>query len=149
MLSVIMLSVIMLSVIMLNVIMPSVFMLSVIILIVNMLSVVILSVLALIYELYISFQHGRPKSAKAVFLVTDGYSNGGDPVPAADLVNLVSGPGIEPGTLSFIFKHSTTELIRSHFDLFKITNRTAHIRHQCRKTAVFSCHICLNNTDQA
>lgn len=33
------------------------------------------------------FQHGRPKSAKCVFLITDGYSNGGDPVPAADTVS--------------------------------------------------------------
>jgi hypothetical protein len=25
-------------------------------------------------------------------------------------------------------------------------NRTGHIRHQCRKTTVLSCHICLINT---
>jgi hypothetical protein len=26
------------------------------------------------------------------------------------------------------------------------TNRTTHIRHQCRKTTVLSCRICLINT---
>ncbi len=28
-----------------------------------------------------------------------------------------------------------------------ISNRTTHIRHQCRKTTVLSCHRCLINTD--
>ena len=31
-------------------------------------------------------QHSRPTATKAVFLITDGYSNGGDPRPAADLL---------------------------------------------------------------
>jgi hypothetical protein len=30
--------------------------------------------------------------------------------------------------------------------IFNKTNRTAHIRHQCMKTTVFSCHRCLINT---
>jgi len=29
---------------------------------------------------------------------------------------------------------------------FALNNRTAHIRHQCKKTAVLSCHRCLINT---
>ena len=31
-------------------------------------------------------QFSRPTSAKAIFLVTDGYSNGGDPRPTAELL---------------------------------------------------------------
>ena len=31
-------------------------------------------------------QHSRKKSVRAVFLITDGYSNGGDPRPAAELL---------------------------------------------------------------
>ena len=30
------------------------------------------------------FEYARPKAKKAVFLITDGYSNGGDPRPAAE-----------------------------------------------------------------
>ena len=32
------------------------------------------------------FQMSRPGSSKAVFLITDGYSNGGDPRPAANVL---------------------------------------------------------------
>ena len=31
-------------------------------------------------------QFGRPDASKAVFLITDGYSNGGDPRPTAELL---------------------------------------------------------------
>jgi len=34
---------------------------------------------------------------------------------------------------------------RTKFEL-KIRNGTVHIRHQCRKTTVLSCHRCLINT---
>jgi hypothetical protein len=30
--------------------------------------------------------------------------------------------------------------------LFTLHNRTTHIRHQCRKTTVLSCHRCIINT---
>ena len=30
------------------------------------------------------FRYSRPQASKAVFLITDGYSNGGDPRPAAE-----------------------------------------------------------------
>jgi hypothetical protein len=43
-----------------------------------------LSILALC--LFLSFQHSRKRAARAIFLITDGYSNGGDPRPAADLL---------------------------------------------------------------
>ena len=33
-----------------------------------------------------SFQFSRPQSRKAIFLITDGYSNGGDPRPTAELL---------------------------------------------------------------
>ena len=35
---------------------------------------------------FLMFQHSRKKSVRAVFLITDGYSNGGDPRPAAELL---------------------------------------------------------------
>lgn len=31
-------------------------------------------------------KHSRAKAAQAIFLITDGYSNGGDPRPAAELL---------------------------------------------------------------
>ena len=37
--------------------------------------------------LFVTLQHSRKKSVRAVFLITDGYSNGGDPRPAAELLN--------------------------------------------------------------
>ena len=35
---------------------------------------------------FIILQYSRKLSSKAVFLITDGYSNGGDPRPAAELL---------------------------------------------------------------
>lgn len=31
-------------------------------------------------------QHSRKRATRAIFLITDGYSNGGDPRPAAELL---------------------------------------------------------------
>ena len=35
------------------------------------------------------FKYARPSAKKAVFLITDGYSNGGDPRPAAEKLKAV------------------------------------------------------------
>ena len=37
-----------------------------------------------LYQAQEVFQFSRASSKKAVFLITDGYSNGGDPRPAAE-----------------------------------------------------------------
>ena len=47
----------------------------------------------LIPQKVLTSQWARPNATKAVFLITDGYSNGGDPRPIAQ--NLIRNHGVE------------------------------------------------------
>lgn len=58
------------------------------------------------------FSHSRPSSRKALFLITDGYSNGGDPRPVASSLRsdgvTIFTFGIQNGNTAELFEMATT-----------------------------------------
>ncbi len=135
MLSVIMLRVVMLSVVMLSVVMLSVIMLSVVMLIVIMLSVITPS--AVMLNAVAPQNNARSRAwrpYKPIFALPElTRSQALNQADAVEKLRQAVADAVAPPNV-----HVETEEV-------DYPNRKARIRHQCRKTTVFSCHRCLIN----